>query len=68
MKILFLEKDKVQEVSINHLKLEVHESNNKDEKITTNFEASNPEEVLRKGYPGGKLSKIEGQNSYIEKH
>ena len=43
-------RNKVQDLNINQLKLEVHDSYKKDEKITTNFEAVNDEDVVNKGY------------------
>ena len=36
-------------------------------KKTTNFEASNPEDVINKAYLDGSLSKIDGQLSLLEK-
>ena len=41
-------RDKLQDLNINQIKLEVHDTYEKDEKITTNFEASNPEDVIKK--------------------
>ena len=38
-------KDIVQDININQLKLEVHDSYEKDDKITRNFEAVNDENV-----------------------
>ena len=43
-----LKKAKVQDTNINHLKLEVHDTYEKDEKITTNYEAINDEDVKTK--------------------
>ena len=60
-------RDKFQDLNINQLKLEVHETYKKDEKITTNFEASNNEDVVNKGYLDEKLLKIESHISYFEK-
>ena len=39
----------------------------KDEKITTNFEPTNNEDVINKAYLDEKLEKINGHISYIEK-
>ena len=39
-----------------------------DEKITTNFEPSNEEDVLNKVYLDKKISQIEGQISFTEKN
>ena len=44
------EKDKVQDLNINQLKLQVYDNYKKDEKITTNFEAVNDEDVIIKAY------------------
>ena len=49
--------DKLQDLNINQLKLEVHDSNKKDEKITTNFVAPNDENVINKTYLGENLKK-----------
>ena len=51
-------KDKLQDLNINHLKLEVHDTYKKDEKITTDFEPFNKEDVINKGYLDKKLIKI----------
>ena len=50
-------KDKVQGLSFNQLKLEVHDTNEKDEKIATNFGAVNDEDVVIKSFADGKFSK-----------
>ena len=60
-------KDKVQDLNINQLKLEVHDTYKKDEKITTNFQAINDEDVINKAYLDEKSLKIDGHISYIEK-
>ena len=39
-------RDKVQDLNINQLKLEVHDTYKKDEKITTDFELFNNEDVI----------------------
>ena len=60
-------RDKLQDSNINQLKLEVHDTYKKDEKITTNFEAVNHDDVINKTYLDKKLKKIDGHISYIEK-
>jgi len=60
-------RDKLQDLNINQLKLEVHDTYKKDEKITTNFEPTDNEDVINKAYLDEKLSKINGHISYIEK-
>ena len=60
-------RDKLQDSNINQLKLEVHDTYKKDEKITTTFEAVNDEDVINKGFLDEKLLKIDGHLSKIEK-
>ena len=60
-------RDKLQDLNINQLKLEVHGTYRKDEKITTNFEAVHDEDVINKSFLDEKLKKIDGHISYIEK-
>ena len=60
-------RDKLQDLNINQLKLEVHDTSKKDEKITTNFEAADDEEVINKSYLDSKLLKIDGHLSKLEK-
>ena len=59
--------DKVQDLKINQLKLKVNDAYREDEKITTNFEPTDNSDVINKTYLEKRLSKIEGQISYIEK-
>ena len=47
-------RDKLQDIIINQLKLEVHDSYKKDEKITTTFEPIDNSDVINKGYPDEK--------------
>ena len=60
-------RDKLQDSNISQLKLEINDSYKKDEKITTNFEAINKEDVINKGYLDEKLLKINGHLSKLEK-
>ena len=60
-------RDKLQDSNINELKLEVHDTYKKDEKITTNFEPVNNSDVINKGYLDIKLEKINGHLSFLEK-
>ena len=60
-------RDKLQDVNISQLKLEVHDTYKKDEKITTNFEAVDNEDVINKGHLDSKLLKIDGHLSKLEK-
>ena len=58
---------KLQDLNINKLKLEVYDSYKKDEKLTTNFEAVNNEDVINKSFLDEKLLKINGNLSKLEK-
>ena len=60
-------RDKLQDLNINHLKLEVHDTYKKDEKLTTNFQPVDDSDVINKGYLDSKLLKIDGHLSKIEK-
>ena len=60
-------RDKLQDRNINQLKLEVHDTYKKDEKMKTNFEAIDNEDVINKGYLDSKLLKITGHLSKLEK-
>ena len=61
-------KDKMQDIKIDQIKLEVHDVLKNDEKRTTNFEAVNDEDVLNKAYFDEKISKIEGHSPILEKN
>ena len=50
-------KDQVQDLNINQLKLKVPNAYKKDEKITTNFEAVDNEDVVNKAYLDEKFKK-----------
>ena len=60
-------RDKLQDSKINELKLEVHDTYKKDEKVTTNFDAVNDEDVINKGFLDEKLLNINGHLSKLEK-
>ena len=60
-------RDKLQDLNINQLKLEVHDTYKKDEKLTTDFEPVNNSDVINKAYLGSKLLKIDGHLSKLEK-
>ena len=59
-------RDKKQDLNIDQLKLEVHDTFKKDEKITTDFEPTDDKDVINKGYLDEKLKKIDVRTSYIE--
>ena len=59
-------RDKLQDLNINHLKLEVYYTYKKDEKITTNFEPTDDSDVINKFYLDEKFEKIDGHISHIE--
>ena len=58
---------KLQDANISQLKLEVYDTYKKDEKITTNFEPVDNEDVINKGYLDEKLLKMDGHLSKLEK-
>ena len=60
-------RDKLQDSNISQLKLEVHDTYKKDEKITTNFEPIDNADVINKAYLDEELKKVDGHISYIEK-
>ena len=60
-------RNKLQHLKINQLKLELHDTFKKDEKITTNFEPTDKSDVINKAYLDEKLKKIDGHISHIEK-
>ena len=60
-------RDELQDLNNNQLKLEVHDTYKQDEKITTNFEAVDNEDVINKSYLDSKLMKIDGHLSKLEK-
>ena len=60
-------RDKLQDLNINNLKLEVHDTYKKDEKLTTNFEPVDVSDVINKGCLDSKLLKINGHLSKLEK-
>ena len=50
-------RDKIQDLNINQLKLEVHDASKKDQKISTNFEAFEDEDVINKSFLDEKIFK-----------
>ena len=60
-------REKLQDLNINQLKLEVHETYKKDKKIKTDFEPIDNEDVINKAYPDEKLLKINSELSFLEK-
>ena len=60
-------RDKLQDLNINNLKLEVLDTYKKDEKLTTNFEPVDNKDVINKAYLDEKLIKIDGHLSKLEK-
>ena len=60
-------RDKLQDLNINNLKLEVLDTYKKDEKLTTNFEPVDDLDVINKGYLDSKLIKMNGHISKLEK-
>ena len=64
---IFSKRDKLQDLNINNLKLEIHDTYKKDEKITTNFKPIDNSDVINKVYLDEKLLKINGHLSKLEK-
>ena len=60
-------RDKLQDANISQLKLEVHDTYKKDEKLTTNFKPTDNLDVINKGYLDEKLIKIDSHLSKLEK-
>ena len=60
-------RDKLQDLNINQLKLEVYDTYKKDEKLTTYFEPTDDSDVINKANLDEKLKKIDGHISYLEK-
>ena len=60
-------RDKLQDLNISQLKLEVHDTYKKDEKLTTNLEPVDDSDVINKGYLDDKLLKINSHTSKLEK-
>ena len=59
-------RDKLQVLNINNLKLEVHDTYKKDERISTDFEPVDDSDVINKVYLDEKLLKINGHLSKLE--
>ena len=60
-------RDKLQDLNINQLKLEVYDAYKKDEKLTANSEPNDNEYVINKGYLDSKLLKTDAHLSKLEK-
>ena len=60
-------RDKLQDSNINQLKLEVLDTYEKDEKLTTNFKPTDNLDVINKGYLDEKLLNKNGHLSKLEK-
>ena len=59
-------RDKLQDININQLKLQIHDIFKKDEEISTDFENINKEDVINKAHLDAKGIK-NGQESIIDK-
>ena len=60
-------RDKLQDSNISQLKLEIHDTYKKDEKISTNFEPIDNTDVINNGYLDEKVLEINGHLSKLEK-
>ena len=61
------QRDKLQDLNIYRLKLEILDTHKKDEKIITNFEPIDDSDVINKSYLDENLTKIDGHLSILEK-
>ena len=61
------EKGNVQDLIINQLKLQVHDTYKKAVKLTSNLEAVDESDVINKAFLDRKLLKVDGQFSFLEK-
>ena len=59
--------DKVQDLNICQLKLKLHDTCKRDERLTTHFEPTDDSDVIKKAYVDDEIKKIDGHFSYIEK-
>ena len=64
--ILF-KKDKLQDMNVNQLKLEVHDTYKKDENIIMNLKLVIDESVISKTFLDEKISRINGHLSLLKK-
>ena len=55
----------MQDLNNNQLKLEVHDTYKKHEKITTKFEPTDDSDVVTKAYLDEKLKQIDGHITYF---
>ena len=60
-------RNKLQDLNMNQLKLEAHDTYKKDEKITTDFEPIDNSDVINKGYLDSKILKLDSHLSKLEK-
>ena len=60
-------RDKLQDLNVSQSKHEVHDTYEKDEKLTTNFEPNDNPDVINKNYLDKKLLIIDGHLSKLEK-
>ena len=65
--VIVSKRDKLQDFNINNLKLEIHDTYKKNEKLTTKFKPVDNEDVINKGYLDSKLLKIDGHLLKLEK-
>ena len=60
-------RDKLQDLNVSQLKLEVQDTYKKGQKITTDFEPTDNSDVINKGHLDEKLLKTNGHLSKLEK-
>ena len=64
---IVFKRDKLQDMNINQIKLEGHDTYKEEEKITTDFEPISNEDIINKGYLDEKFLKMNGHLSSLEK-
>ena len=64
---VIFKRDKLQDLNVNQLKLEVHDSYKRDGKIPTNFEPTDDSDVMKKTYLDKKLLKKTATYHYQKK-
>ena len=63
---IFSKRENLQDLNINQLKLEVHDTYKKYEKITTNFEPTDDSDVLNKFYLDEKFKKSTAKSPLLK--
>ena len=64
---ILTKRDRLQDLNINQLQLEVYDTYKKYQKLSTDFETVDDKDVINKGYLDEKLIKINGHFSKLKK-